>query len=117
MKSIQLTFTRKYDTKLEAFAIIEIQSIKTIDRDQALVKLKTATTQWALNTESGHKALEYAGGDLNIGDLASYIEEDASLQDSFNKLGLSLSVVSVNKGELITTEQAIPYDTVLINSP
>jgi hypothetical protein len=114
MKTLDLVFTRQLDSGISAFAIIRVTS-NAQHHDGALVLLKKAVTAWVDTTPEGQQLWDYSGGSLNIGDLANEIEECDSLALAFKKENITVTVVSVNQGELILdiNTKKLSYDLVL----
>ena len=45
------------------------------DSSDLVLKLREGVTAWAKETEEGKSLYEYAGDDMNIGDIADYLDE------------------------------------------
>ena len=125
MHNTLLVFIRR-ELDISTIALATMQTKKKISMQSALKKLKAAVSDWVKNTQSGRKCYEYSGGnvtreigkktldfcggDLNIGDLASH--EEQFLTDGqiyLKKQGL----LDFNIQFLGETEGTIPFDTIL----
>ena len=73
----------------------------------ALKQLKEAVTEWVTTTDVGKKAWIYSSEDLNIGDLAGYLDH-TGLKPILAKHNIKLEILSE-----ILDGAALPYDTVL----
>lgn len=69
----------------------------------AIIQLKAAVTEWVTTTEVGKKAWDYSGRDLNIGDLAGYLDH-TGLKPILARYNIKLEILDGT---------ALPYDTVL----
>lgn len=112
MNTQRLTFTREADNRVQAFAIIDVTSLASSEKD-ALSLLQAAATDWVQKCEAGKNAWAYSGGCLNIGDLAGYISTSGSLSSAFETAGIIVDVVSVNAGEISTSDTTFSYDLIL----
>tara|TARA_B100001057_G_scaffold223290_1_gene223582 strand:- start:174 stop:677 length:504 start_codon:yes stop_codon:yes gene_type:complete len=74
-----------------------------------LAELRRAVTEWVKTTEDGRACYEYAGGDLNIGDLLSHggVEDVVALMPDVVSLDLD-QIGAIRSGDWT-------YDTTLVN--
>jgi hypothetical protein len=108
-KQATLTFVRQEGTVLSTIATISFHPV--LKKGQTpLEKLKEVVTLWVAKTKAGKKAWEYSGGDLNIGDLASY-------ESDFANYGVLHGLFQFHILNLFDGEEVVPFDTILANSP
>jgi hypothetical protein len=122
----QLVFIRQEGLNFPTIALATVQTAKKISVQSALKKLKAAVSDWVKNTESGRKCYEYSGGqitaevgknpqfcggDLNIGDLASYEEQFRKDGQTYLKKQGILNFNIQFLGD--TSEGTVPFDTIL----
>jgi len=93
------------------FAIINIEvTNETLCEEPAfLAELRRAVTEWVRTTEDGRACYEYAGNDLNIGDLLSHggAEDIVALMPNVISLDLD-QIGAIRAGDWT-------YDTPLVN--
>jgi hypothetical protein len=71
--TVYIPFIRQEGLLTTAVAVVKLTTKKVRASTTSYVEaLKEAVNYWALNTKAGKKCNVYAGGDLNIGDLAMY---------------------------------------------
>jgi hypothetical protein len=127
MHSTLLVFIRQEGLNIPTVALATVQTEKKISVQSALKKLKAAVSDWVKNTQSGKKcyeysggkvtreigkkALDFCGGDLNIGDLACYeLQFCAHGRIYLKKQGiLDFNIQFLGD----TSEGTIPFDTIL----
>ena len=91
-------------------AIISFTGEERLTVQETLNLVTTAVTKWIQKTKEGKKAWEYSCGDFNIGDLASYIEDD-DLIKYFDEVGLTN--VKLIDNEYESSKYIWNFDTVL----
>lgn len=82
----------------------------TINRDDLVETLTAAVTKWVEETKEGQEMWEETCGDLNIGDLIGYLNEDG-LQKYFQELGI-FNIQSEKEASNLLT---VSYDRILAN--
>lgn len=74
-----------------------------------LSALKEAVTAWVLGTEKGKELWELSQQDLNIGDLAEYLDD--------RELSLELEKRNFRFLRVVEPDDAVSFDTVLADGP
>ncbi len=105
-----LLFSRNEGLNLETFAVVTFACEHTQDPSVLIEKFKSAVTAWVKQTSVGDKAWTYSGGVFNIGDYASY-QNDEALTRFLSEEGLTVRILMMND-----TSGAIPYDLTLANT-
>jgi hypothetical protein len=105
-----LLFSRNEGDRLEAFAVVTFTCEHTQDPSVLIEKFKSAVTAWVKQTSAGDEAWEYSCGTFNIGDYASYLNDEA-LARCLSDEGLSVDVALMSDESSV-----IPYDLTLANS-
>ena len=102
-----LLFNRNEGGIITTFAVVTFTSELTQDPKVLLRKFKSAVTKWINSSDTGAEAWEYSGEDFNIGDYASY-ENDEALNQHLSQLGISVEIDLMNNVDAV-----FAYDTVL----
>lgn len=112
MTTFKLVFTRGKGMDVSAFAVI-LLSTEAATQEEALLALQRTVTRWVTISSDGKKALEYSGGELNIGDLACYIGNSNDLDAELKKANVKIDVLSVNEGVLSEVGETLDYDLII----
>lgn len=108
MKTTML-FNRNEGGVLATFAIVTFTCEQSQDPKVLMEKFKAAVTDWINFTDEGKAAWNYSCGDFNIGDFASY-ENDQKLNECLAKEGLFVKIDLMNDADNV-----LPFDTILAN--
>lgn len=113
MRKLELCFSRWGRTGMDRMVIyrMEIAEASPVQNSRdALLALKKGVTEWVRTTEEGRRLWEYSSEDLNIGDLASYLE-DASLLECLKRRGIE----GIDLLYEVVEGEEISYDHVLVD--
>lgn len=108
MKTTML-FSRNEGGVLATFAIVTFICEQSQDPKVLMQKFKAAVTDWINFTDVGKGAWHESCGDFNIGDYASY-SNDQKLNECLAKEGLFLKIDLMND-----VDNVLPFDTILAN--
>ena len=108
MKTTML-FNRNEGGVLATFAIVTFTCEQSQDPKVLMEKFKAAVTDWINFTDEGKAAWNCSCGDFNIGDFASY-ENDQKLNECLAKEGLFVKIDLMNDADNV-----LPFDTILAN--
>jgi len=99
----------RYEDPRFAIINIEVTDETLCDENTFLAELRRAVTEWVKTTEDGRACYEYAGNDLNIGDLLSHggAEDIVALMPNVISLDLD-QIGAIRSGDWT-------YDTTLVN--
>jgi hypothetical protein len=114
MNSHQIALTRHEDPALLSALMVLSFDCEAVEPADAFEMLKKGITHWVKETENGKALWDYSGGDLNIGDLHSYIvKNDALFVQSMKACGVYYLKVVYELNECCE----FPYDTILADIP
>jgi hypothetical protein len=105
-----LLFTRNQSGDIETFAVVTFKCAETSVPSLLIEKFKRAVTSWMKTTSIGDKAWTYSCSSFNIGDYASYLNDEALVR-CLSDEGLSVDIALMND-----VDSVIPYDLTLANS-
>lgn len=103
-----LIFNRNHGNPLDVFAVVNFNCAHTQDPKVLIELFRTATAKWMKNSESGGRALAYSGEAFNIGDFASYTD-DEQLKECLSEEGLTVEIMLMNEPDSV-----LHYDTPLV---
>lgn len=103
-----LLFTRSESAMVSTLAIVSVTSNLSQDPAVLMVNLKSAITSWIKSTDEGKDAWNESRGDFNIGDFASYCNNDSMKQCLVDEGLLSVNVTIID-----SANEHIPFDTIL----
>lgn len=109
MSTTTLLFARHENASISGFGVVTITSDVSKDPKVLIEKFKAGVTDWVNSTKAGKEIWDYSEGELNIGDLAGY-EQDESLADCLSEYGIRFEI-----DVLDGCGNVLPYDTVLAN--
>jgi hypothetical protein len=108
-----ILFTRQEGLSITTIAILKVTLDKNRPEEKVMEELKRLVTMWTRDTKDGKACYNYAGGDLNIGDLAQYDKSFSKYLTSLAKKnrGYILNIQIEYCGEPESTQA---FDTILI---
>lgn len=104
-----LSFIRIDRDRIDAAAGVTFKTDGRMDIDKAEMLIRRAVTQWVKETDEGQRVFNYAGEDLNIGDLASHATD--TLQPFLAAEGIFDFTIT----DLVKPGDYLPYDRVLVD--
>lgn len=110
MNTITISFVRKYNGVNCADAVIVVESKKLSSQGEAIQAIRKAATKWMDSTEDGKVALDFAGGEPNISDIAQDMQKNLTLKGLLKENDIVLKSIRVNYGDTVTDPNAVDYD-------
>jgi len=111
-----LAFARQEKMDITTSAQVTFKTEDSLTDEQLLKRLTAALTEWATHSQKGYKAWEDSCNDFNVGDLAHWLDDNASELDrtepGYYLAKQGLHFVDLRIGDY---SQHWPFDAVLMN--
>ena len=112
MKKVRVCFIRLDGVLVDALRVIEFTTVAHT-KDEAIQRRTRAVEQWISNTQEGRKAWAESSEDLNIGDLAGYLNGSGKAVPSLQRYLEQEGISRLKDLFVLTNSEQESYDRIL----